>query len=349
MEAFLRRYMWAINFGLLGAGALLLALLVNGFVATKLAPFTVPEMPQYGAGADSGAAMDLSDRTAWVERLKGRCLFGCEIEVDPDICPDGCPEGQICEAGQCVEVEADEEAYAEDAPQASELNMVLMGAMVAQNPRWSMAMIRDDGEQKTHMVGVGDFLPADTVVEVLEIRRDRVFIDHDGRLEFIRMVDSHDGDPGGQSRSTAASRTTTKEQASRQRKVASSEPAVTVDSAGGYMGGIARSEGNNRYAVNREAVRTQMQDPAALVRQARIMPNYRDGEPNGLRLVGVTPNSVYSQLGIRSGDVIHSVNGAKITSQNQAMQLLEKLQEENSVTIEVERRGRKQKMEYSIK
>ncbi|MFU8804821.1 MAG: PDZ domain-containing protein, partial [Bradymonadaceae bacterium] len=75
----------------------------------------------------------------------------------------------------------------------------------------------------------------------------------------------------------------------------------------------------------------------------------RDGEAHGLRLVGVTPNSVFSQLGIRSGDVIHSINGTSLSNQRQALDLLDSMRRENNVVIEVERRGSRQKYEYNIK
>lgn len=343
MESFFRKYMWAINFGMIGAGALLTALLVNGFVAIQLAPFTVPEMPRY-AGSDRGEMeFEGLDRSEWARALIGRCLFGCPEEVDPDACPEECADGEVCEQGQCVEVDEEaEEMEVSDVPTLTDLDLTLKGAMVASNPRWSIAMI-STGRDGAHMVGVGEFLPGDFNVEIIEIRRDRVFIDNDGKLEFIRMEGSTLGDPPGQARGVQP-----QEPQQHPRAAARQEREAQAREGGSDRGGVV-SRGDNQYTVDRDMVRSQLEDPAALQRQARIMPNYRDGEPNGLRLVGVTPNSFYSQLGIRSGDVIHSVNGRAITNQRQAMQMLETMGRESQVTIEVERRGRRQEMNYTIR
>lgn len=354
MESFLRKYAWAINFGLIGTGALLTALLMNGFVATQLAQFTVPEMPRYHDGDGAGDRSDSSviDRGSWVDALRGRCLFGCPEEVDPNICPDGCPDGEYCEAGECVpDMQEDEDFTDSDVPMATELDMKLTGAMVATNPRWSMAMILDNRENKTHVLGVGGLLSEEPLIEILEIRRDRVFIDNNGQLEFIRMEDAHEGDPSRtrgsstEARSREASarevrpiRGEAEREAERKRRAAEAEKESGVS-----------QQGENHYRIDRAAVERQLEDPAALTRQARIMPNYRDGEPNGLRLVGVTPNSFYSQLGIRSGDVIHSVNGNAITNQRQALEMLERMGQGGDVKIEVERRGRTQEMTYEIR
>ena len=346
MEAFFRKYMWAVHFGLIGLGALFSALLINGVVAVQLAKYTVPEMPRYQAD-EGGAGSDLArdERDLWVEGLQRRCLFGCPEQLDPMVCPDGCPEGEICEEGKCVPMpEEYQEEELSNVPVLTELNMVLQGVMVAQNPRWSMAMIRDQSHNKTHVSGVGDLISVDPPVEVLEIRRDRVFIDNNGRLEFIRMVDAHDGDPTAGRQQAGRSPS-----ASRARTTAAQRNSGRSGREGGDSGRMVVEQNNNSFTVDRAAVREQLEDTAALTRQARIMPNYRDGEPNGLRLVGVTPNSFYSELGIRSGDVIHSVNGTRITNQRQALELLETMGTERQVTIEVERRGRTQKMEYNIR
>lgn len=345
MEAFLRKYMWAINFALIGLGALFSALLINGVVAIQLAKYTVPEMPRYQSPDQRGGS-DLrgDEREQWVDGLQRRCLFGCPEELDPNVCPDECGEDEFCEAGVCVALtEEFEEGEVSDVPVATELNMVLQGVMVAQNPRWSMAMIRDQSHSKTHVAGVGDLISVEPPVEVLEIRRDRVFIDNNGRLEFIRMADAHDGDPAA-ARQTQAARGTARASTQQNR------PSNTrTERAERQAGSMVVEQNNNSFTIDRNAVRSQLEDPAALTRQARIMPNYRDGEPNGLRLVGVTPNSFYSELGIRSGDVIHSVNGTRINNQRQALELLESMGTQNQVTIEVERRGRTQKMEYNIR
>lgn len=351
MEKFFQRYGWVINFAIIGLVTLMMALLVNGFVAAQLAKFTVPEMPSFDdvGGPDTVAADDV-DRDGWVTELQRRCLFGCpEEEVDPDECPEGCPDGEICEEGECVAEEPEEDLPDFDVPQETELPVKLTGVLAAQNPRWSMAMIRDEEGGDTYALGVGDAVPSDDPIEILEIRRDRVFIDHDGQLEFIRLEDSPYGDPEPidprQQRGRSGGDDSGDDRSSGRRQRRQEDD--------GGRGGeeesavVRRSEGE--YAVDRERLESQVSNPEQLREEARIMPNYTDGEPDGLRLVGVTPDSLYSDMGIQSGDVLHNVDGQPVSNQREAMRMLEAMENEDEVVIEIERRGQRQEKTYTIR
>ena len=350
MESFFQKYNWAINFAVIGVVALLTALFINGFIAAQLAQFTVPPMPSFSQVAQERPQIptDDGDRSRWVDALASRCLFGCPEEEDPDACEEECPEGEICEMGECVPEEPVVEEVHDDVPRLTELDLKLNGVLAAQNPRWSIAMIVDQTEQETHMAGVGDLIPIDPPVEVLEIRRDRVFIDNDGRIEFIRLEDSPYGDPqapsadrGGEEQAEEENRRDARQRRARRARRAQDD-GDDEDTSGVVQ------QGDNRFSVDRQRVEAALEDPDALARQARIMPNYRDGEPDGLRLVGVTSNSFFSDLGIRSGDVIHAVNGNEINTQQEAMSMLESMGEESQVVIEIERRGQRQQMRYNI-
>ena len=65
--------------------------------------------------------------------------------------------------------------------------------------------------------------------------------------------------------------------------------------------------------------------------------------------MGVRPGSLYTNLGIRSGDILKSVNGEEVTSPTKALELYEKLKTSDNVTLDIERRGRKATYEYNIK
>jgi len=63
----------------------------------------------------------------------------------------------------------------------------------------------------------------------------------------------------------------------------------------------------------------------------------------------VRPGSLYRAIGIRSGDVITSVNGTKIDSPNKALELFEQLKNSSNISVEIERRGQPKTLGYSIK
>ncbi len=371
MEQFFQRFGWALQFGIIAVAMLLLALMVNGVIALNLAPLTVPELPSFEPreGAEEMDHAFEEEREHWVDALTARCLFGCPEEEaeEVDAC-GGCPDDSFCdeETGECISEDVEEDEAMADIPRLTELGFKLTGVMAAQNPRWSMAMILHEEERETHVVGVGDSLPADDTVEILEIRRDRVFIDHGGQLEFIRLEDSPYGDPtaedprqqrrssderdaNGDSRERTIQerRQLARERREEQRAQREEENSNSNGEEEERSGVVQR--GDNQFTVERGRLDREMENVENLSEQARIMPNYRDGEAEGLRLVGVRSGSLYSDLGIRSGDVLHSIDGQPLTSQEQALEILESMRNEGSATLEVERRGERQEMEYRVR
>lgn len=356
METFLRKYNWAIFLGLIGLGALLSALIANNFLASKLAPYTVPELPNLVAQKTEPSSGGAVNRADWSGMIGGRCLFGCVAPAAPLECPQGCADGEECQNGICVSTGEEEYEEVSDVPVQSDLNVKLLGSMVATQPRWSLALLFDNTTQQTHVLRPGEMLLGQA--EILEISRDRVIFRRSGRLEFIRMENTLAGNPVAapvrQGQSRASRNPTSQVDGNAQRanpdaiKAAAAAHEEERSKPAANEGGVQQVS-ENRYSVPRAAIEQQMSNPEALARQARIMPNYKDGESAGLRLVGVSPNSVYSQLGIRSGDVIHSVNGVPLDNQRKAMEMLDKMRSESRVTIEVERRGKKEKIEYDIR
>ena len=54
-------------------------------------------------------------------------------------------------------------------------------------------------------------------------------------------------------------------------------------------------------------------------------------------------------MGLRNGDVLRSVDGQEIRSVDDALRLYENLKNSDSVTVELERRGRNRTINYNIR
>jgi len=93
----------------------------------------------------------------------------------------------------------------------------------------------------------------------------------------------------------------------------------------------------------------ELNDLTKLGMQARVVPNYKGGKYEGFKLIGVRPNSLYRAIGIRSGDVVKSVNGAELNSPNKAITLFEELKNQAKITVDVERGGRAMQLLYQVK
>ena len=79
-----------------------------------------------------------------------------------------------------------------------------------------------------------------------------------------------------------------------------------------------RCEGG-RCTVARSLVQAMEAAPEAVLRQARVIPNVKDGKPSGFKLFGIRPGSVPALLGLKNGDVISGVNGRSLASPEAVM------------------------------
>ena len=72
-----------------------------------------------------------------------------------------------------------------------------------------------------------------------------------------------------------------------------------------------------------------------------MIPNYdrESGSYKGFKLIGVRPNSLYRNIGIRSGDVILQVNGEEMNSPSKVLELFNRLQSESRIVLSITRRG----------
>ncbi len=350
MESFLRKYGWALNGVLIAIGALLAALVISSLLSTELAPYTVPALGELKAEKKKTPRKPkLAKRVDKSKDLAKRCLMECApdeeagAEADANACPEeGCPEGQVCQENACVESGAP--ALGAEGPDglivASDLNVTLQGAMVAKPNRWSTALIMDPTTKQTYVVSPGDQLLG--VAELIEVRRDRIIIERNGRKEYVRLFGAISGDPSARRGKTPTTRPTP--------KVDPTAGAVTnkAKKIKSVTRGVEEVKPGT-FKVKRDAINDALKDKRSLSKGATVVPNYSNGKKNGLKLIGVKNDSVYGTLGMQSGDVLKSINGTKIKSQAHAAELFDQFREAKDVRVELERGGKKTKLKYSIK
>jgi len=110
-----------------------------------------------------------------------------------------------------------------------------------------------------------------------------------------------------------------------------------------------RKVGPNKYEIDRSLVQSFISNTAMAGRDAAIYPHTKDGKPDGFRLGRVRPGGIFAKLGMRSGDVLNSVNNMSITSLDKALEMFTKLQGANHMTIGLTRYGRPRTLDYTIK
>jgi general secretion pathway protein C len=209
-------------------------------------------------------------------------------------------------AGEAPDEPPEEELVAVE----TKLPLQLLGTVASDDESISNAAILDRGTRKHQVVFVGDQLEGHDRVEVIAIRRGTVFLQNGAKRE---RLDLHEDDaPAGRTRGRArADRRPERESRSARRT-------TLADRIGQLQGDSAG------------------RTTASLYSQARIIPEWSDGEMVGVRLNQVKPGSLYEKLGIESGDVITSLNGISIDSPQASSRLLTEFTQAEEFTIELQ-------------
>ena len=112
--------------------------------------------------------------------------------------------------------------------------------------------------------------------------------------------------------------------------------------------GIKKIDDNN-YEIDKALVDKVLANPMAVAKGARVVPAVKNGKPDGFKLYAIRPSSVYAKLGLQNGDTLQSINGFDLTSADKALEVYTKLREATSLEVDVTRRGKSEKLKYSIR
>ncbi|HFC54292.1 MAG TPA: type II secretion system protein GspC [Gammaproteobacteria bacterium] len=211
-------------------------------------------------------------------------------------------------------------ATAEEAPD-TKLRLTLRGVVAAGDPDLARAIISEPaGEEKYY--ALDDKLPGGAVLK--EIAADRVILQtRAGRMETLRLPKKF----GGSGRSSSPTKVTT-----RDRRVSDRNRIVPRISA----------------AELRDYRDKMLSNPQELVGLIRTRPVKKGGEIKGFKLFPGRDRALFKRLGLRSGDVIVSVNGMELNDPASGLALLSQLSSATEVSVVLERRGQRQTVTLSL-
>ena len=198
----------------------------------------------------------------------------------------------------------------------SDIEAQLMGTFVMIPKEFSLATIQANNEIKTY--SIGDSL-LDAKIELIE--PEYVWIRRNGQLEVIQLF--------GEKKATTSSSAT--------------KPKAKSDDSG------VEKSGKDKYTVDQAVFDELLQNPEKLYTQIRATEHKKDGEVDGYRVSGIRRKSIFYKLGIKNGDVIHSVNSLPLTNLNEAMKAFESLQSSRDFSFDITRRRKKRTMEYEVR
>ncbi|MGI9533610.1 MAG: type II secretion system protein GspC [Thermodesulfobacteriota bacterium] len=119
------------------------------------------------------------------------------------------------------------------------------------------------------------------------------------------------------------------------------KPVSTASTSDGKDGIKQLSE--DKWLIERKMLDELLEDPAALINQARVVP-----QQDGLRFFGIRPSSVFFKIGLRNGDIVHKINEVELNDVQNALNLFGQLKDESEFSIDFTRRGNKHSYAYSV-
>lgn len=109
-----------------------------------------------------------------------------------------------------------------------------------------------------------------------------------------------------------------------------------------------RKVSDREFVVDRSAIDLVLEQQGVLMRSARIIPAREGERVIGVRLARVTPNSLLTALGMRTGDTIRSINGFDMTDPQSALQAYARLRSADNLAIAVQRGGKDMTIDVRI-
>ncbi len=206
----------------------------------------------------------------------------------------------------------------------SALPLNLIGTVVLKDELKSIASIEDRAQNMVFPVHVDEVI--NNQIKVTKIEQLRVYFINQstGHLEYIEVVDD-----------LANSR------------VSVSTPTAKTKTTGGGQG-IA-VVGDNTFQIDRSTLDSKLGQLGNILQEAKAIPNYENGIPDGYRLVQIQQGSVFQQLGIQVNDVISTLDGEPINDPGKAFSIMNDLRAKSHIEIGIKRNGQRINLSYDIR
>ncbi|MCL5276871.1 MAG: PDZ domain-containing protein [Deltaproteobacteria bacterium] len=121
-----------------------------------------------------------------------------------------------------------------------------------------------------------------------------------------------------------------------------------VGPATGPGGGNIQEVSQGNYVIPENQFKSATQGWGRPSPVSAVVPNLEAGRINGYRIFAITPGSLYANIGLQNGDIIHSVNGIQVTTPESALELFQQLQNESRFTVNIDRNGQGMTLNYTV-
>ena len=203
--------------------------------------------------------------------------------------------------------------------QQTQLGLKLWGTVHGLDGK-TFAVIEEKKSRKQRLFSVGDKVETASVELIL---REKVVLGVNGKREVLAIERPVQRTRGAVPRSI--------------------QPRPGNDEAGEVKSGE-----NKEVVIQRSRIEDAVKNVNQLMRHVRIRPHFTNGQPDGLRLTGVRPGTIFTEIGFRNGDIITGVNGKPIESVDDALKFYTSLKDSSNVDLQIRRRGKDRSIKYRV-
>jgi len=194
----------------------------------------------------------------------------------------------------------------------TKLRLELRG-VVASGDAFGAAIIADDAKVESYY-RVGDQLPGNALLH--EVYSDKVILDRGGKYETLSLPVERIASRGG---------------------------AATANNANGVRRDSPQIQAD--LIKYRKMLQT---NPQQLMGLMRATPVNRGGRQVGYRIAPGRDRSLLGKFGLRPGDIVTSINGIALNSPANGLSVMQNLNSAQSLSVEIERNGGKQSLQFSL-
>jgi hypothetical protein len=219
--------------------------------------------------------------------------------------------------------------------QKSDLDIVLIATSAASEPAWSTALMTVSSGPPTLFYMAEVVLDAE-IVEIHNPWLDSASVHHPGRVVFVRDGQREFIDIGGTPKAGARRKGKPKKKDTKKKR------------GGRHKWDGITSLGGGKYGIEQSEIDYAMANLDKLSREARVVPNFADGAPNGFKVFSIRRTSALRKMGLKNNDVMTSVNSFDLSNSSKALEIYSKLQSDKNFTLEILRNGEPMTLEYSV-
>jgi general secretion pathway protein C len=201
----------------------------------------------------------------------------------------------------------------------TELKLILWGTVTGPGG-YAYAVIEDSEARLQGLYRINDMIQDATLSHIF---REKVVLNVNGKNEVLAIEEFR------LARKGAPSPTRT--------------PPATAPS-----GSKVKSADGENIRIQQSKIEDAVQNVNQLMKQVRIRPHFTDGNPDGLRVTGIRPDSIFAEMGLKSGDIITGVDDQQIESLDDALKFYNSLKSGTSVKLQIRRKGSPSTIDYTI-